>query len=168
MKTKKIILEIIKIILVAMAILIMPILYSLRIGITEGQSMYPFIDNSEGSTTILLLKNSILSPAYDRGDIVAIDASDEIEDEDNQIVKRIIGLEGDHVEIKNNKVYINGVLYEEPYLDGTDYTMSDLDVYVPYEYVFCMGDNRDRSADSRVYGCFRYDDIVGKYVMTLD
>ena len=82
-------------------------------------------------------------------------------------IKRIIAVEGDHIEIKDGKVYLNGEELQEEYLDegvttnmGTYGVFSD--VIVPKGYVFVMGDNRDHSTDSRSFGCIPVEKIEGK------
>lgn len=78
-------------------------------------------------------------------------------------IKRVIALPGDHVEIKDGKVYINSEQIEEPYLqDGvvTDVTgVGFSDFIVPENYVFAMGDNRNHSTDCRSFGCIPLDKI---------
>lgn len=72
-------------------------------------------------------------------------------------IKRAIALPGEHVEIKEGKVYINGEILEEPYLQsgivtdilGTGYD----DFIVPENCIFAMGDNRNHSTDCRNFGC---------------
>ena len=80
-------------------------------------------------------------------------------------IKRVIGLPGDHVEIKDGKVYLNGELLEENYLDNNVETTSleglFTDVIVPEGTVFVMGDNRSHSADSRRFGCIPMDKLEG-------
>lgn len=90
-------------------------------------------------------------------------------------IKRVIGLPGEHVQIKDEKVYINGEELQEAYLpEGTvtDSMASDgisggqfLDLIVPEGTVFVMGDNRSHSADSRRFGCIPYEKIEGKVVL---
>ena len=82
-------------------------------------------------------------------------------------IKRIIAVAGDHIEIKDGKVYLNGEELQEEYLDegvttnmGTYGVFSD--VIVPKGYVFVMGDNRDHSTDSRSFGCIPVEKIEGK------
>lgn len=81
-------------------------------------------------------------------------------------IKRVIGLPGEHVEIKDGKVYINGEELEENYLsenvltESTDGAFTDL--IVPEGTVFVMGDNRGASSDSRRFGCIPYDKIESK------
>ena len=84
-------------------------------------------------------------------------------------IKRVIGLPGDHIEIKDNKVYINGEEYEEPYLAEGVITQSlsgaFTDVIVPENTVFVMGDNRGQSTDSRRFGCIPLEKIESKVLI---
>ena len=78
-------------------------------------------------------------------------------------IKRVIGLPGEHVEIKNEKVYINEEPLEEDYLqDGvvTDVIGTGFDDFiVPENCVFAMGDNRNHSTDCRSFGCIPLEKI---------
>ncbi len=80
-------------------------------------------------------------------------------------IKRVIGLPGDHVQISDGKVYINGEEFDEPYLQDSvttnmgKYAFSDL--VVPDNCVFVLGDNRNFSTDSRVFGCIPLEKIEG-------
>ncbi len=65
------------------------------------------------------------------------------------LVKRVIGVGGDHIQISNGEVRVNGEVIDEPYLDEGMYTEGDVDVVVPEGKVFAMGDNRVNSLDSR-------------------
>ncbi len=80
-------------------------------------------------------------------------------------IKRVIALPGEHLEIKNDKVYINGALLDEPYLDSSVKTTSMdgafYDFIVPDGCVFAMGDNRSDSKDCRVFGCIPLNKIEG-------
>mgnify|MGYP002764449672 CR=1 FL=1 len=81
-------------------------------------------------------------------------------------IKRVIGLPGDHVEIKNNKVYINGEKLKEDYLDSSVVTTpcdgAFTDLIVPEGYIYVLGDNRPQSTDSRSFGCIPIDKVEGK------
>ena len=82
-------------------------------------------------------------------------------------IKRIIGVAGDHIEIKDNAVYLNGKILKEDYLDkGVQTNLGSYGVYsdviVPEGYVFVMGDNREHSTDSRCFGCVPVTKIEGK------
>ncbi len=72
-------------------------------------------------------------------------------------IKRVIGLPGEHIEIKEGKVYINEEVLDEPYLQAglvTDVTgVGFSDFIVPENSVFAMGDNRNHSTDCRSFGC---------------
>lgn len=89
----------------------------------------------------------------DRGDIIIFPFPD---NEEETYVKRIIGLPGDKIEIKAGILYINDVLYKEPYLKEP-MRVADFGPYqVPEDCYFVMGDNRNESIDSRFW--------VNKYV----
>ena len=78
-------------------------------------------------------------------------------------IKRVIALPGEHVEIKEGKVFINGQEMEEPYLQ--DGVVTDVvgigfsDFVVPENTVFAMGDNRTHSTDCRTFGCIPLEKI---------
>lgn len=75
-------------------------------------------------------------------------------------IKRIVGLPGETVEIKNNEIYINGELLDESYIDVE--TRGDDRVNLgPREY-FLLGDNRSASLDSRIFGPINVDAIIGR------
>lgn len=78
-------------------------------------------------------------------------------------IKRVIALEGEHVKIEDNKVYVNGSKIDEPYLSDDVVTEGKLfnDFIVPDGYVFAMGDNRTKSTDCREFGCIPLDKIEG-------
>lgn len=81
-------------------------------------------------------------------------------------IKRVIGLPGDHVEIKNGKVYVNDQQLEEKYLQDyvvtTDMGGVFTDVVVPENTVYVLGDNRGESVDSRCFGCIPVEKIESK------
>ena len=84
-------------------------------------------------------------------------------------IKRVIALPGEHVQIKDEKVYINGEVLKEEYLAEGEVTNPEggqfIDLIVPENTVFVMGDNRDNSGDSRKFGCIPYEKIEGKVVL---
>ena len=83
-------------------------------------------------------------------------------------IKRVIALPGEHVEIKDGKVYINGEELDEPYLKDdviTEFTGVLNDFFVPENTVFAMGDNREGSKDCRAFGCIPLEKIESKVVI---
>ena len=81
-------------------------------------------------------------------------------------IKRVIALPGEHLEIKDGKVYINGEELDEPYLQEGVVTTVDgnqpyYDLVVPENCVFVMGDNRNASTDSRAFGCIPLEKLEG-------
>ena len=78
-------------------------------------------------------------------------------------IKRVIALPGEHVQIKDGKVYINDQELEEPYLQSgivTDVIGTGFDDFVvPENSVFAMGDNRNHSTDCRAFGCIPLEKI---------
>ena len=82
-------------------------------------------------------------------------------------IKRVIGIAGDRVQIKDGKVYINGEELKEEYLpEGTTTkTVYYNDVIVPEGCVYVMGDNRDQSMDSRTFGCIPLEKVEGKVIL---
>ncbi len=93
-----------------------------------------------------------------RFDIVVVDRGKEY------IIKRVIGLPGEEVEYKDNKLYINGKEVEDSY--GKDIT-NDFSVKVPKGSYFVLGDNRTNSLDSRYFGAFPKKQVLGKTSLTL-
>jgi len=81
-------------------------------------------------------------------------------------IKRVIALPGEHLQIKDGKVYINGEELQEEYLKEETYAEGGqfIDLIIPEGTVFVMGDNRDDSGDSRMFGCIPYEKIEGKVV----
>lgn len=97
-----------------------------------------------------------------RGDIVVFNS-----DELNEIViKRLIGLPGDHVEVFNGTVTVNGETLEEDYVKNNEYIQADLVFDVPEGKYFFLGDNRANSYDARKWKNPYIDekDIMGKAI----
>ena len=120
----------------------------------EGPSMKPTLH--EGQYLIISKIVYKLHPPQ-RGDIIVFHHP---RDPARDLIKRIIGLPGEEVEIRNSRVYVNGVLLEEPYVTNWGGRPSRHELGTD-EY-FVLGDNRPNSDDSRSWGGLARDMIVGK------
>jgi len=99
-----------------------------------------------------------------RGDIVAFWSP---QNPEMRLVKRVIGLPGETVEIRDRDLYINGQKLDEPYVVYTDARQIDqrdnmASTVVPPDHFFMMGDNRDNSNDSRFWGFASRESFIGK------
>jgi len=84
---------------------------------------------------------------------------------DNRLVKRVIGIPGDEVNIKDGYVYINGKKLKEPYVKGETFSGEiNLPIKVPDNKLFVLGDNRPVSKDSRAFGLINSDQVEGKAI----
>lgn len=123
----------------------------------SGGSMLP--NYSSGDYVITL---NVIEP--ERGDVVVATSPT-----GTKVIKRVIALPGETIEIIDSKVYINGTYLEEDYLDDR-YTvvLEDMDAITlgEDEYFLC-GDNRDWSSDSRSYGPISASDIEGVVIVHL-
>jgi len=99
-----------------------------------------------------------------RGDIVIIDGPES----DKRLIKRVIGLPGDILDIKDGRVLVNGTLLEEPYVKGLTFSNGlGVPYTVPDKKVFVMGDNREHSQDSRELGPISLSSLEGRAVFRL-
>ena len=118
----------------------------------DGSSMYPNLKNGN----ILLLKK--FDKSYERFDIVVLNYGKD------RLVKRVIGLPGEHVEYHDSKLYINGERVDEPMISVStnNFKLEDIGYdTIPDDYYFVVGDNRGVSKDSRIIGLVHKKDIVG-------
>lgn len=101
-----------------------------------------------------------------RGDVVVFDRPAAlVADEDiDVLIKRIIALPGDTVESRDGGVFVNGVRLDEPWLTARDTTEGIGLQRVPAGQLYVLGDNRENSGDSRVFGTIRQDSVVGRAV----
>lgn len=120
-----------------------------------GSSMEPTMGDGE---IVLMNRFAAMQEYYEKGDIVMFHYFDA--DGDKTVVKRIIATEGDTIRILEEGVEVNGEILREPYADGE--TMGLVDMTVPKDTVFVMGDNRQTSFDSRNMGAIPCDDLKGK------
>lgn len=129
-----------------------------------GNSMYPTLKDGE---VLILNKFHYRFSEIKREDIISLKYADT-----KYLIKRVIGLPGDKIEIKNNVLYINDKIYEEKYLkkgmNYQDFELSSLgyDV-IPQDMYLVLGDNREISLDSRKIGLIKKEDINGKITFRL-
>lgn len=128
----------------------------------EGESMMSTLHDGDR-----VLVNRLSYRLHDprRGDVVVLRKFDAAAERD--LIKRVIGLPGETIEVKNCVVYINDVPLDEPYLDpeiqtrdgcGTEQTPT----VVPPGQVFVLGDHRGRSSDSRAFGAVPDELLIGR------
>lgn len=130
------------------------------------------------------VKGESMEPTFENKDRVVISKISEIERfdvivfkepvKDEQYIKRVIGLPGDSMEMRDDVLYINGKSYEEPYAKKDnkikfskitgDFTLKELtgNEKVPNGYLFVLGDNRLKSKDSREFGFISTDSVIGE------
>jgi signal peptidase I len=146
----------------------------------EGTSMLPYLHDGERIfvNKLIYYDDYGWAPKVYRGDIVVFWFP---EDPSKSYIKRVIGLPGDTVEVHDGHVNVNGRDLDETYLDP-HLNMSHAGkppTYVKPGYYFVMGDNRDNSSDSRIWGLvpkkyvygkalFRYWPLGAATVMTRD
>jgi signal peptidase I len=122
----------------------------------EGQSMEPSLHTNQ---RLVVEKVSYRLHGPDRFDVVVIRAPGQ---GDDLLIKRVIGLPGETVEIRGGHVYINGELLKEDYVTQETRPGRETTVLVPPLYVFVLGDNRNHSNDSRSFGSVPIENIVGR------
>ena len=106
----------------------------------------------------------------ERGDVVVFHTGMQTDDgEDKNLIKRIIGLPGDQVEIIDGYVYLNGEKLNETYINEQGVSGDMEEITVPEGKLFCMGDNRRVSLDSRdaAVGCVDQEEILGRVFVRL-
>ncbi len=112
----------------------------------------------EDGTTITIDKNAYKNRLPERGDIIVFAKFD------RNYVNRVIGLPGEHMQVKGGLIYVNGVKLDEPYLQQGVSTQPEGDYLVPDGHFFTLGDNRGKATphDSRTIGFVSLDEIKGK------
>ena len=125
----------------------------------EGTSMLPRLHDGERIFVNKMVYYGL--PHLTRGDVIVFWYPN---NPNNSYVKRVIGFPGETVEIREGRVLINNQVLDEPYLekDLNRVTTSQPPVVVKDHYYFVMGDNRDHSSDSRIWGLVPEKYIYGK------
>ena len=127
-----------------------------------GNSMNTTLHDTD---RVLVNKLSYRLHDPNRGDVVVLKTMESTGERD--LIKRVIGLPGETVDVRNCQVYIDGRLLVEPYLDPevapcTDPNAFGFPYLVPVDTVFVLGDNRPGSKDSRDIGAIAYSDLLGR------
>ncbi len=129
----------------------------------EGTSMLPHLHDGERIfvNKLIYYDDYRWAPKVQRGDVIVFWFPD---DPSKSYIKRVIGLPGDSVEMHDGRVRVNGRDLEETYLDPQLNLShaSRAPVYVKPNYYFVMGDNRDNSSDSRIWGLVPKKYVYGK------
>lgn len=127
----------------------------------NGDSMYPTLHDND---IMILNEIGYYLNRVERFDIVVVDTGND------KIIKRVIGLPGETVKFKDNKLYINDKEVEEKFEHAIthNFELSEIDVEViPEGYYFVVGDNRKDSLDSRTIGLISKKQIMGKTNFTI-
>lgn len=188
-ETLKEVLEWIYCIIIAIALALLIRYYIGTPTIVKQTSMYPTLENNE--RLILNRISRTLNKIPERGDIITFEAPKReksskvtatydkefsnwweeftyyvLEAGKESYIKRVIALPGEHVQIQNGKIYINGEELEESYLQEDVVTEAKnpylTDFTVPEGYIFAVGDNREHSTDCRELGCIPIEKIESK------
>jgi signal peptidase I len=132
-----------------------------------GSSMNPSLQDND---LVIASRFDYRMHPPERGDIVIVrDPFDPTQ----SFIKRVIGLPGDRILIRAGQVYVNGVRLQEPYLDHALTGSTNWPAFpahadgesVPPESYFLLGDNRDHSSDSRLFGDIPQNQIEGKAIL---
>lgn len=149
---------------IAVAIGLIIVNFVIQRTIVDGQSMEPTLQNNDN------LWVEKITPKLDKlkfGDIVIVNVPEKVGKERNPLIKRVIGVEGDSIEIRGGKVFLNGKELVENYI-GQNVTDCPNPEYakltVAKGFVYVLGDNREHSMDSRVIGPVEVKKISGKAI----
>lgn len=124
----------------------------------KGTSMVPTLKDRE----IMLLNK--WDRSYERFDIVVLNYNK------SKLIKRVIGVPGEHIKYKDNKLYINGKYVKEPFQHAKtdDFLLEEVGYdRIPKGYYLVLGDNRGNSVDGRTFGLVLKKDILGTTRFTL-
>jgi signal peptidase I len=148
-------------------VVILLVSFALVFGFVRPFVMEAFWIPSESMVPTLLAGDRVLVNKFvyrfaepERGDIVVFES---VEDHDQDLIKRVVGLPGDEIAVRNGTLLVNGERQKDRYVNKK---MPDVSFFkkttVPKGHVFVMGDNRANSRDSRVFGPLPKENIEGE------
>jgi signal peptidase I len=161
------VLDFIQSIVLALAVFVLLYLFVAQPNEVNGSSMVPnFIDKE----FLLTEKLSYQFGVPQRGDVIVFKApaSEPCSPEECEYIKRVIGIPGDEIMIKDGQVYLNGELLDQGFLsegvstDPGQYLEEGVSNVIPKGQYLCFGDNRKHSRDGREFGPIKESLIVGK------
>lgn len=147
MNIKKILKDLVPYVIIIIAVILVRTFIATPVRV-NGSSMYPTLKGKE-----IMLLNKL--GKIDRFDIVVL----KIDEEEDNLIKRVIALPGESIEIMDNKIYINGKELEDKYGMGNTYSIDK--ITLKDDEYFILGDNRVISMDSREFGPVKKEDIKG-------
>ena len=172
--------------LVALAVAVIIKTFLVQPFYVPSESMLPTIEVND---RVMISKLNYRFSDPQRGDIVVFISpfNDEIDNETflgsvgrhileavgvrtasaDDLIKRVVGIEGDTIEVKDGHLYVNGMQANEPYLAQAGVMPEFSAVVVPADSVFVMGDNRGVSYDSRRFGAIPEEDLLGEAVIRI-
>lgn len=152
--------DIVEVIVVAFLIAMLIRSLVIETFVVQGPSMEPTLVSGE---RLLVSKLAYRFGEPKRGDVVVLRYP---LDQSKDYIKRVVAVEGDTVELRLGRLYVNGILQEEPYVRFPGlYNMASLTV--PEETVFVMGDHRTDSEDSRFFGPVSVELLKGKAIVII-
>ncbi len=146
-------------VIIAIVVILFLIQYVFSVTKVVGSSMYPTLRDEE---ILILNKFKYRFKEIKRGDIISLKYADT-----KYLIKRVIGLPGENIYIKDSTLYINDEEYKESYISDDliykDFTLRDLKYdKIPDDMYLVLGDNRVDSLDSREIGLIKKEDVIGK------
>lgn len=155
---KSAVVEIVVLVVLAFALAMTTKTYVVEAYEIKGRSMVPTFEDGQ---RVVVLK---LFSEIERGDIVIFSTE---EDPSKDLIKRVVALPGERIQISKGKVRIDGEPLGESYLQDQDFGLYDagIDEYVPKGEIYVLGDNRDDSHDSRRFGSISEGSLKGKVVV---
>lgn len=158
-----------KVIVIAVALGLLLTTFVIQRNTVIGKSMLPTLREQD---ELLIEKVSKWFGGISRGDIITVHMENRSFNEgEANIIKRVIGVPGDHVKLEQGLVYLNGELLEEPYLAANAKTPVKNSMYqelrLGEDEYYVMGDNRSASLDSRTFGPIHKNDIIGEVLIRI-